>query len=691
MGNVPAKEARLRAGTAKEESRRSGRGSDISIASGGGGGGGPSSRSSTHRKHSAGSKKDGSPPLVADSSEMVDGGYLVPQGVYKGPQDYKLKVVRQLMIERRLAPFFKGLPDYEDFWTDRQLLAAVRGLPIPVVEDLMVDNPSSTITTNDMNGESMNNAKNPCKEDSSNDFEGNSKGESNGKLSYEGRDIGSSEQPSPRLWGFPSGNNGQTKTTTDDVENDVNKDQMLEVNGKAKGKEAVDRYVDEPLVAFVEPLCSSLPDRLEKFPTKLSSLTPDNHSDTSADNRSTFSDQNTRNRSSSMASSTSADKHSGEEPSGEVRLQEPIFKPESPKAPSLKQILEMKADSAHLEFAPPAANPVKSSIRLRSNTSSRYSPGTAVQSSSPPLEVLCYRGALECPICFLFYPKFTNTTRCCAQPICSECFVQIKRSDPHPPYHNEPGVSAEDEQTLVSEPACCPYCAMPEFGVVYIPSPYRAGISPPTKSHLSPLSLFSHHSTPMSTASSSSSLASGLNPRRRGSLPPNAPEVVTTDQIRPDWSVKLNKARLHLARKSAAATALHASAFLLDNGASGSAGTSSSSLAPIPRRERLKKKANRLRGFSNPSLTPSSSGSSSNASPSTSRRHTTTGAPQFVFLSSSRRTEVDTRSRLRELEDTMIVEAIRRSLADESSSQGSSKKNSGEVSARESSTARTAM
>lgn len=29
---------------------------------------------------------------------MVDGGYLQPQGVYTGPQDFKYQVVRQLIV-----------------------------------------------------------------------------------------------------------------------------------------------------------------------------------------------------------------------------------------------------------------------------------------------------------------------------------------------------------------------------------------------------------------------------------------------------------------------------------------------------------------------------------------------------------------------------------------------------------------
>lgn len=91
------------------------------------------------------------------------------------------------------------------------------------------------------------------------------------------------------------------------------------------------------------------------------------------------------------------------------------------------------------------------------------------------------------PYLLLYYPKYLNITRCCVQPICTECFVQIKRSDPHPPYddHDEDGANTPNSTTtpdsasvasnqtteplLVSEPAHCPYCMVTDFGVTFTP------------------------------------------------------------------------------------------------------------------------------------------------------------------------------------------------------------------------------
>lgn len=61
--------------------------------------------------------------------DTVDYGYLVPQGVYSGPHDWNQQIVAQLIIERRLAPFYRPLEEYEESWDDEQILAARKELP----------------------------------------------------------------------------------------------------------------------------------------------------------------------------------------------------------------------------------------------------------------------------------------------------------------------------------------------------------------------------------------------------------------------------------------------------------------------------------------------------------------------------------------------------------------------------------
>lgn len=215
--------------------------------------------------------------------------------------------------------------------------------------------------------------------------------------------------------------------------------------------------------------------------------------------------------------------------------------------------------------------------------------------SSRDLLLRLYRNANECPICFLYYPKHLNISRCCLQPICSECFVQIKRLDPHPPHDDQSNQEAgELPHRLISEPANCPYCASPDFGVTYEPpidihtgidgiKPGDYKISPPIveESELE-LELAIDDSATATTAdgtpgkgeinlnSTPPPVNNSLSPKknslkkRRGSLAANAPGVITIDMIRPDWETKLNSARSKLARKAATASAIHASNLLLD-------------------------------------------------------------------------------------------------------------------------------
>lgn len=177
---------------------------------------------------------------------------------------------------------------------------------------------------------------------------------------------------------------------------------------------------------------------------------------------------------------------------------------------------------------------------------------------SADLNHTIYKKGIECPICFLYYPEPLNYSRCCLQPICTECFVQIKRGDPHFPHEEvDPTkpVTNDDEKDpnlLISEPASCAYCATPNFGVTYQPPDNRKtgiGGTPPG----------SYKTTRDEEEASVSNRSGSEEGPRTPSKSPEDPEVVTSDMIRPDWKAKLDKERLRLARRSANATAIHVS------------------------------------------------------------------------------------------------------------------------------------
>jgi len=61
--------------------------------------------------------------------ESVDYGFLVPQGVYTGQRDWSQAIVSQLIVQRKLAPFYRPLEEYNDSWDDDQILAARKEIP----------------------------------------------------------------------------------------------------------------------------------------------------------------------------------------------------------------------------------------------------------------------------------------------------------------------------------------------------------------------------------------------------------------------------------------------------------------------------------------------------------------------------------------------------------------------------------
>ena len=285
-----------------------------------------------------------------------------------------------------------------------------------------------------------------------------------------------------------------------------------------------------------------------------------------------------------------------------------------------------------------------------------------------PIEAYLYKDASECPICFLYYPPYLNKTRCCDQSICSECFVQIKRPDPHVPEHADPtappseNTEPVDPEELVSEPAACPFCVQPEFGVTYDPPPFRRGLTYVNHPSTHPLA----NSSAMSSESSLGSFMSNggrmsptsVSRRRTTSVSATSPLVITTDRVRPDWHQKLATARAHTARRSAAATALHTAAYLMGNRNHEGEGRA---LGAFGRR-------GLLRRTSGPD-TPSGNGVSqlnmlalmSERYASSSAARGEEGEPSMTPgpRGSSRRNRVD------DLEDMMMMEAIRLSLASE--------------------------
>ena len=84
----------------------------------------------------------------AHRGRTFDGGSLSPHGIYPGKPDYNPVHVLKYIRERRLAPFYKGLDDYEETWTDHQLALYVRDGKLPVAaEQPLTPTPSSAVNS----------------------------------------------------------------------------------------------------------------------------------------------------------------------------------------------------------------------------------------------------------------------------------------------------------------------------------------------------------------------------------------------------------------------------------------------------------------------------------------------------------------------------------------------------------------
>ncbi|KAI8143987.1 hypothetical protein BJV82DRAFT_91700 [Fennellomyces sp. T-0311] len=163
--------------------------------------------------------------------------------------------------------------------------------------------------------------------------------------------------------------------------------------------------------------------------------------------------------------------------------------------------------------------------RPRSASSSSCNHNTASSQPPPPppterqlriermrlREKMLYNDAIECPICFLYYPSNINYSRCCDQPICTECFVQIKR----PP----------ESQTT---PATCPFCMQENFGVIYTPPSWSESL----KSSDSTAPAGSSQGSPRHTTSG---ISNDARPRRQ-TISHQSPGVVLVDHVRPHWN-----------------------------------------------------------------------------------------------------------------------------------------------------------
>lgn len=78
----------------------------------------PSSKKSRERSVSS--------ATLLQEEKLIDGGHTLPLGLYQVNHDFSQPIVRQLIQDRKLAPFYQGLEDYEDDWDVTEIVDQLR-------------------------------------------------------------------------------------------------------------------------------------------------------------------------------------------------------------------------------------------------------------------------------------------------------------------------------------------------------------------------------------------------------------------------------------------------------------------------------------------------------------------------------------------------------------------------------------
>lgn len=134
MGNAPSSSTRSGSGGSTSTTAPSGSTSASNAGASGSTTAGPSAPSTfaslTSRARAR--TKSSSVPLTASqvlaSEPLVDGGHTLPLGLYQlAPAwDFSREVVRRLIQDRRMAPFYLGLEDWEDDWAEADIVKGLR-------------------------------------------------------------------------------------------------------------------------------------------------------------------------------------------------------------------------------------------------------------------------------------------------------------------------------------------------------------------------------------------------------------------------------------------------------------------------------------------------------------------------------------------------------------------------------------
>ncbi|OWB75598.1 hypothetical protein B5S31_g5521 [[Candida] boidinii] len=507
--------------------------------------------------------------LIVKYEDNVDGGYLAPYGNYKLSLDYKTDIVRDLIIKRKLAPFYTPLQDFDENWSDNELIEYIKNSNIhtPVsINDLENDDEE------DPDDHKIHHSINSIKRKENKLFK---------KILKEKAILLQNDYCKRYLKDLQIQKNGIKI-----FENLPSNDLLLTIYKKSEECPICFLYYP-PMMNYsrccIQPICTECFVQMKR---------PDPHPPHDEENN----DNNNNNSNPQDLISepvkcpfcampnfgvtynppnfkTGIDgRHPSEFRSHSVLLEEsddltstiPIINNNNNNnnSHSHRGSMSLAMSKSHSAIGtPPRQYNMSNNAqdKLYAETSSSISPSKLLSPSSTTSSSL---------------PSSPNKQYHTGNPFVNGTIVNNNNNNNSNNSHRQ---STSSISSSLQSPLNSPKQELESFPqpinnsniLVDIDSSPNVNIpSPAIATATTATSTATVTATPSSSSNKSQydqSTYQEQTRKRRGSLPPNSPGVITIDFIRPDWEQKLFNARSRLARRSAAATALHASSLIIQS------------------------------------------------------------------------------------------------------------------------------
>ncbi|OUM54761.1 hypothetical protein BVG19_g4185 [[Candida] boidinii] len=499
--------------------------------------------------------------LIVKYEDNVDGGYLAPYGNYKFSLDYKTDIVRDLIIKRKLAPFYTPLQDFDENWSDDELIEYVKNSNIhtPVsISDLENEDEE------DPDDHKIHHSINSIKRKENKLFK---------KILKEKAILLQNDYCKRYAKDLQIQKNGIKI-----FENLPSNDLLITIYRKSEECPICFLYYP-PMMNYsrccVQPICTECFVQMKR---------PDPHPPHDEENNHSGSNNSTNNNPQDLISEpvkcpfcampnfgitynppnfkTGIDgRHPSEFRSHAVLLEEsddltstiPIINNNVNNSHSQKGSISLAMSKSHSAIGtPPRQYNMSNNAQDKSYLDPPISPSKLLSPSSTSSSL----------------PSSPNRQYHQGNPFVNGSIVNNHQSASSisSSFNQSPFNSPKQELESFPQPTNSSNILV-DIGspIANIPAPATATTTTATSTETATVTATAAAVSYSNKSQYDQSTYQEQARKRRGSLPPNSPGVITIDFIRPDWEQKLFNARSRFARRSAAATALHASSLIIQS------------------------------------------------------------------------------------------------------------------------------